>query len=66
MSLLTLGGDTPILTPEGFLQNIGNLESARKAKENRLAMREQLQIERDLQLGYDGLDDVEDGQGPST
>jgi len=22
-----IGGDTPILTPEGFLQNIGNLES---------------------------------------
>lgn len=47
-------------------EDLGSLESARKAKENRLAMREQLQIERDLQLGYDGLDDVEDGQGPST
>ena len=21
------GGDTPVLTPEGFLQNVGNLES---------------------------------------
>ena len=47
-------------------EDIGNLESARKAKENRLAMREQLQIERDLQMGYDGLDDVGDGQGQST
>ena len=24
---ISLGGDTPILTPEGFLENIGNLES---------------------------------------
>lgn len=25
--IITIGGDTPVLTPEVFLQNVGNLDS---------------------------------------
>ena len=46
---------------------VENLETAKKAKESRVAMREQMNLERELQMGFDDPEAEENGiPGPST
>ena len=46
------------------VEEVEDLATAKKAKEGRMAMREQMNIERELQMGYDA--DQEPSAGPST